>query len=133
LLHGAKRLAEIAEQKLKGHSPDLEELRQEIAPVFRTREGKRTDVVVLGCTHYPLLIEEMRQVAPWEVNYLDPAPAIARRVGDVLLDVMLKGPDSSIPAPNTVLLTSARGSASESLAAYASMGFPHHQFIDLPV
>ncbi len=133
LLHGARRLAEIAEQKLKGHPPDLDELRQEIAPVFRTRAGKKTDVVVLGCTHYPLLVEEMKQVAPWDVSYLDPAPAIARRVGDVLVDVALKGPDSSVPAPNTVLLTSARGSASESLAAYASMGFPQHQFIDLPV
>ena len=133
LLHGARRLAEIAEQKLKGHAPDLEELRQEIAPVFRTREGKRTDVVVLGCTHYPLLVEEMKQVAPWEVTYLDPAPAIARRVGDVLVGTALKGPDPAVPPPNTVLLTSARGSASESLAAYASMGFPQHQFIDLPV
>jgi glutamate racemase len=133
LLHGAKRLAEIAEQKLKGHAPDLDELRQEIAPVFRTREGKRTDVVVLGCTHYPLLIEEMRKVAPWDVTYLDPAPAIARRVADVLDGTPLKGPDLGVPAPNTVLLTSARGSASESLAAYANMGFPQHQFIDLPV
>jgi glutamate racemase len=133
LLHGAKRLAEIAEQKLKGHPPDMEELRQEIAPVFRTRGGKKTDVVVLGCTHYPLLIEEMKKVAPWEVSYLDPAPAIARRVNDVLAEVTLKGANATVPAPNTVLLTSQRGSASESLAAYATMGFPRHQFVDLPV
>jgi glutamate racemase len=133
LLHGAKRLAEIAEQKLKGHAPDLEELRQEIAPVFRTREGRKTDVVVLGCTHYPLLVEEMKQVAPWEVTYLDPAPAIARRVADVLKDVTLQDAQSGVPEANTVLLTSERGSASESLAAYAAMGFPRHQLIDLPV
>ncbi len=132
-LHGAKRLAEIAEQKLKGHAPDMEELRQEVAPVFRTRDGKKTDVVVLGCTHYPLLVEEMKQVAPWEVTYLDPAPAIARRVADVLAGVVLAGPNDSVPKPNTVLLTSDRGSASESLAAYAAMGFPQHKFIDLPV
>ena len=132
-LHGARRLAEIAEQKLKGHPPDMEELRQEIMPVFRTRNGKKTDVVVLGCTHYPLLVDEMREVAPWAVSYLDPAPAIARRVGDVLGTVRPLGPDAAVPAPNTVLLTSARGSASESLAAYASMGFVHHEFIDLPV
>ncbi|HRA66720.1 MAG TPA: hypothetical protein PL187_11915, partial [Caldilinea sp.] len=79
-LHGAKRLAEIAENKLKGKPVDLGELTQEIGPVFRKREGKRTDVVVLGCTHYPLLVEEMEKVAPWPVTYIDPAPAIARRV-----------------------------------------------------
>jgi glutamate racemase len=133
ILHGAKRLAEIAEQKLKGHAPDLDELREEIAPVFRQRDGKKTDVVVLGCTHYPLLVEEMQQVAPWEVNYLDPAPAIARRVADVLADLKPGVVQSGAPERDTVLLTSARGSASESLAAYAAMGFPQHIFVDLPV
>ena len=65
-------------------SVDEAELRDEIAPVFRNRDGKRTDVVVLGCTHYPLLTRRDREVAPWPVTYIDPAPAIARRVSDVL-------------------------------------------------
>jgi glutamate racemase len=90
-------------------------------------------VVVLACTHYPLVIDEMKLVAPWEVNYLDPAPAIARRVGDVVAELKLAGPQSGVPEPDTVLLTSARGSASESLAAYGAMGFPRHEFVDLPV
>jgi glutamate racemase len=80
-----------------------------------------------------LLVEEMKQVAPWEVTYLDPAPAIARRVADVLKDMTLQSAQSGAPEANTVLLTSERGSASESLAAYAAMGFPRHQLIDLPV
>jgi glutamate racemase len=46
LLHGAPRLAEMAERKLKGHAVDPAELREEIAPVFRKRDGKQTDVVV---------------------------------------------------------------------------------------
>jgi glutamate racemase len=39
---------------------------------------------VLACTHYPLLIDRLRRLAPWPVAFLDPAPAIARRVGDLL-------------------------------------------------
>jgi glutamate racemase len=62
VLHGAPRLAEMAERKLKGHGINLDDLREEVAPVFRKREGKATDVVVLGCTHYPLLTEDMH---PW--------------------------------------------------------------------
>jgi hypothetical protein len=81
-LHGARRLAELAEQKLGARNPM--EIRAEITPVFRTREGRRTDVVVLGCTHYPLLVGEIEKVAPWPVTYIDPALAIARRAGDVL-------------------------------------------------
>jgi glutamate racemase len=132
-LHGAKRLAEIAEQKLKGHAPDMKELLEEIAPVFRQRDGKQTDVVVLGCTHYPLLLDEITRVAPWEVAYIDPAPAIARRVVDVLGDAAIGERGEEGISRDTVLLTSARGSAAESLAAYGAMGFLLHQFVDLPV
>lgn len=133
ILHGAKRLAEIAEQKLKGHAPSLEELKKEVLPVFRERDGRRTDVVVLGCTHYPLLLEEIRAIAPWEVSYLDPAPAIARRVEDVLADARIGPKARSAILKDTVLLTSARGGAAESLAAYASNGFINSGIVDLPV
>ncbi len=133
ILHGAPRLAEIAEQKLRGHAVDLEELKAEIAPVFRKRDGKQTDVVVLGCTHYPLLTDDIEKVAPWKVTYIDPAPAIARRVADIVEETPLQGADEKVPGPGTVILTSARGSASETLAAYGTMGFPKHMVIDLPV
>jgi len=132
-LHGAKRLAEIAELKLKGRAVDWDELKEEIGPVFRRRDGKRTDVVVLGCTHYPLLIEDMEKVQPWPVSYIDPAPAIARRVADVLDETPLRDAGRAVPPHGTVILTSNRGSAAESLSAYAAMGFPAPEFIDLPV
>jgi glutamate racemase len=132
-LHGAKRLAEMAESKLKGKAVDLEELRTEITPVFRRREGQRTDVVVLGCTHYPLLVDDMLKVQPWLVKYIDPAPAIARRVADVLDETPLKDAGKPVPAHDTVLLTSARGDAADSLAAYAAMGFDKPEFLELPV
>lgn len=41
------------------------------------------DTIVLGCTHYPFVINAIRQLAPG-VNVIDPAPAIARQVGRVL-------------------------------------------------
>ncbi|MGL4296590.1 MAG: glutamate racemase [Aestuariivirga sp.] len=129
-LHGAKRLAEIAENKLKGRSVDLDELRREIAPVFRKREGRNTDVVVLGCTHYPLLVEEIAQVAPWPVTYLDPAPAIARRVADVIDETPRPEALGVVPAHGTVFLTSPRGGASDALGAYAAMGFPLPVFME---
>lgn len=132
-LHGAGRMAEIAEQKLKGYPVDLDALKHEVAPVYRKREGKRTDVVVLGCTHYPLLLDELAKVQPWPVTYIDPAPAIARRAADVLDETPLNDAAPGIPPSGTVVLTSKRGGASESLAAYAAMGFPTPEFIEMPV
>jgi glutamate racemase len=41
---------------------------------------------VLGCTHYPLLLDKLELLAPWPVAWLDPAPAIARRIANVLAD-----------------------------------------------
>jgi glutamate racemase len=39
---------------------------------------------VLACTHYPLLIDRLVKLAPWPVDWIDPAPAIARRVVDLI-------------------------------------------------
>jgi len=78
-LVGAERLASLAEAKLAGTPVDMTVLRAEIAPAFVEDAGRRTDTVVLACTHYPLLIDELRAAAPWSVAWLNPAEAIARR------------------------------------------------------
>ena len=83
-LVGATGLAALAEDKLAGRAVDFDRLATEIAPCFVELDGKRTDCVVLGCTHYPFLKDEMKQVAPWAVEWIDPSSAIARRVADVV-------------------------------------------------
>lgn len=83
-LVGATRLAGLAEQALKGETVDDAVLAAEIAPCFVEADSRRTDVVTLSCTHYPLLLERMKRLAPWPVEWIDPAPAIARRVADLL-------------------------------------------------
>lgn len=42
------------------------------------------DTIVLGCTHYPFLLPLMRRIAPPDVRFIDPAPAVARRLQVVL-------------------------------------------------
>ncbi len=83
-LVGSTRLAAMAEAHLHGEEPKLDAVRAEIAPCFLALEGRRTDIVVLACTHYPLLANLFRRAAPWPVDWLDPAEAIARRASDVL-------------------------------------------------
>jgi glutamate racemase len=83
-LVGSTKLAGLAEAALKGEPVDDAAIAAEIAPCFVERHGARTDVVTLSCTHYPLLLERMRRLAPWPVEWIDPAPAIARRVVQLL-------------------------------------------------
>ena len=40
--------------------------------------------MVLACTHYPFLVNRMRKTAPWPVDWIDPAEAIARRALSLL-------------------------------------------------
>ena len=87
-LVGSKQLAAYAEAELHGRPVDDAALLAEIGPCFRD-DGTRTDTVVLACTHYPLLIARLEQLAPWPVNFIDPAPAIARRVAHLLKDVTI--------------------------------------------
>jgi len=42
------------------------------------------DVLVLGCTHYPLIKSLLRSVAPWRVEIVDSAEATARCVAESL-------------------------------------------------
>ena len=39
---------------------------------------------MLACTHYLLLLDRLTRLAPWPVDWIDPAPAIARRVSGLL-------------------------------------------------
>ena len=83
-LVGAEKLAGLAEAELRGEPAADADILSEIAPCFVERSGWRTDVIVLGCTHYPLLLERMKGLAPWPVAWIDPAPAIARRAAGLL-------------------------------------------------
>jgi len=86
-LVGSPELASLAENALSGHPVGDEDIVAELAPCF-VGDGAdptaRTDTVVLACTHYPLLLDRLVRLAPWPVAWIDPAPAIARRVSDLL-------------------------------------------------
>ncbi len=69
---------------MRGEAIDDAAVWAEIEPAFVERDGARTDVVVLACTHYPFLLEHFARLAPWPVDWIDPAPAIARRVANLL-------------------------------------------------
>ena len=83
-LVGSANLARLAEAELRGEPVDDAAVAREIAPCFVDEDGRRTDTVVLACTHYPLLLERLARLAPWPVTFIDPAPAIARRVVDLI-------------------------------------------------
>lgn len=77
-LVGSANLATFAEAHIRREVIDEAELLAEITACFVEKDGKRTDIVVLACTHFPFLTNEFRKIAPWPVDWLNPAEAIAR-------------------------------------------------------
>ncbi|MBE4582514.1 glutamate racemase [Vibrio navarrensis] len=78
-LLGSTRLVDIAEEKLRGRAIDLQELSDILQPM-----RNKVDVAVLGCTHFPLIKEEIQQVLGEEIALVDSGQAIARRVQALL-------------------------------------------------
>ncbi|MBE4600792.1 glutamate racemase [Vibrio navarrensis] len=78
-LLGSTRLVDIAEEKLRGRTIDLQELSDILQPM-----RNKVDVAVLGCTHFPLIKEEIQQVLGEEIALVDSGQAIARRVQALL-------------------------------------------------
>lgn len=79
-LVGSTNLAAQAEAELRGAPVSDDMILAEIALCFVEKGGRRTDAVALACTHFPLLVRRFEALAPWPVAWIDPAPAIARRV-----------------------------------------------------
>lgn len=80
---GSPDLAAMAEDFARGKSPDRGRLKEILAPFFG-HHAPHVDAVVLGCTHYPLIVDDLRAVGPDRVAWLDPAAAIADRLKTVL-------------------------------------------------
>jgi glutamate racemase len=128
-LVGSARLAGYAEAELQGMAVDDAAIRGEIAPCFVDSGGRRTDTIVLACTHFPLLVDRLRRLAPWPVAFLDPAPAIARRVTDLL------GPLVSMNAATVaqIAFTSGRLPTPPLAATLSGFGLaPTVRSVDLP-
>jgi len=78
-LVGSEHLARMAETYIRGEAIADADVRAEIDRCFYEEDGRKTDIVVLACTHYPFMANVFRRLAPWPVDWIDPAEAIARQ------------------------------------------------------
>ena len=102
-LVGSPLLAVIAERVMRGEDVDEAAISREIAPCFVERDGRRTDQIVLACTHFPLIADKIERLSPWPVGFVDPAPAIARRLDALIAPAR---PGASTAGEGTAIFTS---------------------------
>ena len=97
-LVGSENLARMAEAYIRGETLADEAVLSEIGGCFVEKDGHKTDIVVLACTHYPFMANVFRRLALWPVDWLDPAEAIARQTRRLVppLEALAPGEDVAV-------------------------------------
>lgn len=89
--HAAPELVQAAEAKLRGQPVDARAVEAALGGILDAPRGAAVDTIVLACTHFPLLRDELAAAAPPGILFLDGATGIARRVVQLL--------DGTLPPP----------------------------------
>ena len=77
--HGSAELVDIAEAKLRGVATPTDDYARILDGLFSQASGNRIDTIVLACTHFPLVEEELAEAAPRPIAFVDGNEGIARR------------------------------------------------------
>ncbi len=80
LRHAAPELVAAAECKLRGETPDPAVFERAAAGLLEQNGGGEIDTVVLACTHFPLVQDELAKAFGKNVEFIDGAQGIARRI-----------------------------------------------------
>lgn len=84
LTHGSVALVDQAERYAAGEPVSDEEISRELNRLLDQASGDQIDVIVLACTHFPLLRDRLKALVPDHVTFLDSGDAIARRTLSLL-------------------------------------------------
>ena len=118
LRHGAPDLVLAAEERFAGADVSVDRIAAGLAGLLDRPGGERIDTVVLACTHFPLLLAELRAAAP-TIRFLDGAAGIARRSAHLLGDPV----DSGVRPRHRVVLTGSDPVAPDLARAWTAEGF----------
>ncbi|MET1756197.1 glutamate racemase [Novosphingobium sp. RD2P27] len=100
LRHAAPGLVEAAEAKLRGSQTQPAAIAAAVQGLRAMPGGDEIDTVVLACTHFPLLKEELAAAFGSSVAFVDGASGIARQVAR-----LLQGQEFRREAPDYALTT----------------------------
>ncbi|MCT2558280.1 glutamate racemase [Tsuneonella sp. YG55] len=98
--HAAPELVAAAEAKLRGNPVDPQAIAGAAEALREKAGGAQIDTVVLACTHFPLLAEELAEAFGPHVRFVDGADGIARRIAS-----LTKGQDFIREQPDRAVFT----------------------------
>lgn len=117
LRHAAPELVQAAEAKLRGEAFDPKVYTDAAEGLRSQPGGEDIDVVVLACTHFPLLKDELAAAFGPGVALIDGAAGIARRV-----EYLTRGQEFARAVPDMAVFTGDNDSLGKLLPALATCG-----------
>lgn len=105
--HVGQGFVELVENGILDGPQAEETVRKSLRPLL----DAGADRIVLGCTHYPFLRNVIQRIAGPDVQIIDPAPAVAKHLIEVMKEEGLLASDDvastgSVPHPDIELVTS---------------------------
>src|SRR6185295_16394857 len=80
---GSAGLVDMAERAARGQPIDQSQVDYAVKPLFDGPDGWKIDIVVLACTHFPLIRDAIAAASPSHVRFIDTGEAVARRALNV--------------------------------------------------
>lgn len=129
---GSSELVSMAEEYLRRGMLDQTGLHRILTPLRDAIAHQQLDTVVLACTHFPLLINPLREQLPEVKHWVDSRDAIARRVAWCL--EQQESPQATDPSPDHLaLFTRMDDNVTEMERALAYFGLKHVRLLQLPL
>jgi len=116
--HGSAELVELAEARLRGEPAEPAAYARILDGLLSRPGGERIDTIVLACTHFPLVRDELAAAAPRPLAFVDGGEGIARQTARLARDVAW--PDS--PGSGIAIFTGPAARAEAYRAGLAAYG-----------
>lgn len=117
---GTAGLVDAAERIVRGMEVEPDAIAKAVAPMFDGPAGAKIDVVVLACTHFPLIRAEIQAACPSGVVLVDTGDAVARQALRV-------APDTPRPQDAVPVAWVTGGVANRAALAPALSRFGYHR------
>jgi glutamate racemase len=121
---GSTELVEAAEHLFEGQAVPPDTVERVLAPFFDRPDAARPDTIVLACTHFPLLREQLVAASPPGVAFIDSGRAVAERVRTLIGDLSSQG-----DGERRLFVTRDDAALRRRLPAFAARGYGRVSFL----
>ena len=79
IFHSPMELVHFSEAKIAQQIAPLLSIEHAMQPLFKHKDFSQLDSIALGCTHFPLLLDELQQLFPKQIKWFNPTTGVVQQ------------------------------------------------------